>query len=141
MEEDDRLTIAEVVEPNGSLFLASLKGYGRCTALDEFRTQGRGGKGVIAYRVNDMTGPIVDGRVVQDDDEVTLMSENGIVLRTRVEKIPKMGRYTRGVQMMDLKDGDRVASLARLPNGGANNGNGDTRNSNGEEDLAINSDE
>ena len=124
MEEGDRLTIAEVVEPNGSLFLASLKGYGRCTALDEFRTQGRGGKGVYAYRINDKTGPVVDGRVVQDDDEVTLMSENGIILRTSVDKIPKMGRYTRGVQMMHLDDGDRVATIARLPSGGENGGNG-----------------
>lgn len=130
MDDGDRLTVAEVVEQNASLFLASLKGYGRCTALDEFRTQGRGGKGVVAFRVNEITGPVVDGRVVQDDDEVTLMSESGIVLRTRVDKIPKMGRYSRGVQMMDLKNGDRVATLARLPsggtpNGGANNGNGD----------------
>jgi DNA gyrase subunit A len=129
MDDEDCLTVAEVVEPQGVLFLASLKGYGRCTMLDEFRTQGRGGKGVIAYRVNDMTGPIVDGRVVQDDDEVTLMSEGGIVLRTRVDQIPKMGRYTRGVQMMDLKNGDRVATLARLPSGGANNNNGDSTNS------------
>jgi len=129
LEEGDRLTIAEVVEPNGALFLASLKGYGRCTALDEFRTQGRGGKGVYAYRVNDKTGPVVDGRVVQDDDEVTLMSENGIVLRTRVDKIPKMGRYTRGVQMMHLNNGDRVATIARLPSGGENGGNGARVNS------------
>jgi DNA gyrase subunit A len=143
MNKDDRLTVAEVVEPQGALFLASLKGYGRCTVLDEFRTQGRGGKGVIAYRINEMTGSIVDGRVVQDEDEITLMSENGIVLRTRVAQIPKMGRYTRGVQMMDLKDGDRVATLARLPSGGANNGNGDTSNSNGndEENSATNKDE
>ncbi|MFN2282930.1 MAG: DNA gyrase subunit A [Anaerolineae bacterium] len=143
MNKDDRLTVAEVVEPQGALFLASLKGYGRCTVLDEFRTQGRGGKGVIAYRINEMTGSIVDGRVVQDEDEITLMSENGIVLRTRVAQIPKMGRYTRGVQMMDLKDGDRVATLARLPSGGANNGNGDTSNSNGndEENPATNKDE
>jgi len=135
MDDDDRLTVAEVVEPNGSLFLASLKGYGRCTALDEFRTQGRGGKGVIAFRVNEITGPVVDGRVVQDDDEVTLMSESGIVLRTRVERIPKMGRYSRGVQMMDLKNGDRVATLARLPNGGTPNGsanNGDKEPVNGD---------
>jgi len=135
MDEGDRLTVAEVVEPHASLFLASLKGYGRCTALDEFRTQGRGGKGVVAYRVNDITGPVVDGRVVQDDDEVMLMSESGIVLRTRVERIPKMGRYTRGVQMMGLKNGDRVATLARLPSGGtpngsANSGNVDTTNGN-----------
>jgi DNA gyrase subunit A len=146
MEEGDHLTVAEVVEPNGALFLASLKGYGRCTVLDEFRTQGRGGKGVIAYRVNDMTGPIVDGRVVQDDDEVTLMSEGGIVLRTRVDKIPKMGRYTRGVQMMHLNNGDRVATIARLPNGGTpngsvNNGNGDTNSSNGGENTTTNLDE
>jgi DNA gyrase subunit A len=138
MDEGDRLTVAEVVEPNGALFLASLKGYGRCTALDEFRTQGRGGKGVIAFRVNDITGPVVDGRVVQDDDEVTLMSESGIVLRTRVEKIPKMGRYSRGVQMMDLKNGDRVATLARLPsggtpNGGASNGNSDKESVTGDQ--------
>ncbi len=138
MDESDRLTIAEVVEPQGALFLASLKGYGRCTALDEFRTQGRGGKGVVAYRVNEKTGPVVDGRVVQDNDEVTLMSESGIVLRTGVDKIPKMGRYTRGVQMMDLKNGDRVATLARLPSGGtpngsANNGNGDKESVTGDE--------
>jgi DNA gyrase subunit A len=131
MDEGDRLTIAEVVEPNGSLFLASLKGFGRCTALDEFRTQGRGGKGVYAYRINDKTGPVVDGRVVQDDDEVTLMSENGIILRTSVDKIPKMGRNTRGVQMMHLGDGDRVATIARLPSGGENNSNG-VSNGNGE---------
>jgi len=132
MDEGDKLTVAEVVEPQGALFLASLRGYGRCTMLDEFRTQGRGGKGVVAYRVNEKTGLVVDGRVVQDDDEVTLMSEGGIVLRTRVEQIPKMGRYTRGVQMMDLKNGDRVATLARLPNGGANNGNGDSNTHNSE---------
>jgi DNA gyrase subunit A len=125
MDDGDHLTVAGVVEPNGALFLASLKGYGRCTLLDEFRVQGRGGKGVIAYRINDKTGPIVDGRVVQDDDEIMLMSENGIVLRTGVAQIPKMGRYTRGVQMMDLKGSDRVASLARLPSGGEN-GNGST---------------
>jgi DNA gyrase subunit A len=54
---------------------------------------------------------------VQDKDELTLMSENGIILRTHVAEIPKMGRYTRGVRMMDLKQGDRVASVARLRNG------------------------
>ncbi len=133
MDEGDKLTVAEVVEPQGALFLASLRGYGRCTMLDEFRTQGRGGKGVVAYRVNEKTGLVVDGRVVQDDDEVTLMSEGGIVLRTRVDQIPKMGRYTRGVQMMGLKNGDRVATLARLPSGGANNGNGDKESVTGDE--------
>ncbi len=116
-DEGDRIAVAEIVESEGKLFLASEKGYGRCTSLEEFRRQGRGGKGVRAYRVTDTTGPIVDGRVVQNEDEVTLMSESGIILRTLVSSIPEMGRSSRGVRMMDLKDGDRVASVARLFNG------------------------
>jgi DNA gyrase subunit A len=116
MDDGDGLTVAEIVEPEASLFLASLHGYGRCTSLEEFHAQRRGGKGVRAYRVTQDTGPVVDGRVVQDEDEITLMSEDGIIIRTRVERVPKMGRYSRGVKMMDLKEGDRVASVARLFN-------------------------
>ncbi|MGC9348415.1 MAG: DNA gyrase subunit A [Anaerolineae bacterium] len=114
LPEGDQIAVAEVVEPEGKLFLASRKGYGRCTKLEEFRAQRRGGKGVRAYRVSKTTGLIADGRVVQDEDEVTLMSEDGIILRTKVERIPVMGRHTRGVKMMDLKAGDQVASIARL---------------------------
>jgi len=116
IDEEDLVAVAEVVEPNGALFLATIKGYGRCTHLTEFNRQGRGGKGVRAYNVSDKTGPVVDGRVVQDADELTLISENGIVIRTTVAKIPKLGRTTRGVQMMDLKENDRLASVARLFN-------------------------
>ena len=114
LADADQLAMADVVEPEGSLFLASLTGFGRCTALDEFRTHARGGKGMRAYKVNNTTGPVVDGRVVKDQDEITLMSESGLVLRTPVLEIPKMGRYTRGVHMMNLKEGDQVASVARL---------------------------
>ncbi|MBN1875976.1 MAG: DNA gyrase subunit A [Anaerolineae bacterium] len=114
LNDDDYLATAEVVEPGGSLFVATCNGYGRCTSLDEFRTQTRGGKGLRAYQVDKRTGPVVEVRVVQDDDEVTIMSESGIILRTNVKRIPQMGRYSRGVHMMDLKDGDRVASIARL---------------------------
>ncbi len=115
--QGDRVTFAEVVEPNGKLFLATQNGYGRCTALDEFRTQHRGGKGIVAYKVTQRTGPIIDGRVVQDEDEITLMSESGIIIRTPVSHVPEMGRYTLGVRMMDLKAHDQVASVARLLNG------------------------
>ncbi len=116
LAEGDRIAVAEVVEPNGKLFLASRAGYGRCTDLAEFRTQSRGGKGVRAYGVNETTGPIIDGRMVQDEDGITLMSESGLILRTKISRIPVMGRYSRGVHMMDLKEGDAVASIARLFN-------------------------
>ena len=117
LREGDRVAVAEVVEPDGKLFLASQKGFGRCTPLTEFRTQSRGGQGIIAFKVSEITGAIVDGRAVQDEDEITLMSETGIILRTEVARIPEKGRYTRGVAMMDLKEGDQVASVARLLNG------------------------
>ncbi|MCU0522189.1 MAG: DNA gyrase subunit A [Anaerolineae bacterium] len=119
LREGDRVAIAEVIEPDGKLFLASQRGFGRCTSLSEFRAQSRGGQGIIAYKIGEVTGTIVDGRIVQDEDELTLMSEMGIILRTPVARIPQMGRYTRGVAMMDLKDGDHVASVARLLNGQA----------------------
>ncbi|MBN1246203.1 MAG: DNA gyrase subunit A, partial [Anaerolineae bacterium] len=117
LKEGDRVAIAEVIEPDAKLFLASQNGFGRCTPLTEFRVQSRGGQGIIAYKVSEVTGTIVDGRVVQDEDELTLMSQTGIILRTEVARIPIKGRYTRGVAMMDLKQGDSVASVARLLNG------------------------
>ncbi len=114
LEQGDKVTGADVVEPNADLFVASWKGYGRRTALADFRTQGRGGKGIWAYKVSKTTGPVVDAHVVHENDEVSLISEGGIVIRTPVANIPTMGRYSRGVQLMDLKEGDRVASVARL---------------------------
>ncbi len=116
LAEGDRVAVAEVVEPDGKLFLASQKGYGRCTDLTEFRTQNRGGKGVRAYGVTETTGSIIDGRMVQDEDGITLMSESGLIIRTKISRIPVMGRYSRGVHIMDLKEGDAVASIARLFN-------------------------
>ena len=115
---EDCVAVAEVIEPEGLLFLVTQNGYGRCTPLDAFRLQRRGGKGVRAYKGLDITGLVVDGRVVQLEDELTLISEGGILIRTQVTLIPSMGRYSRGVHMMDLKEGDRVASIARLLNGG-----------------------
>jgi len=117
LADGDRIAVAEVIEPDGKLFLSSSRGYGRCTDLREFTTQHRGGKGVWAYRVTEATGTIVDGRVVQDEDEITLMSESGIILRTKIDRVPVMGRITQGVHMMDLKEGDKVASIARLLDG------------------------
>jgi len=114
LDEGDVIASAEVVEPGADLFIATVKGYGRRTALDEFRSQGRAGKGVRAYKVSRTTGHIIAARVVNEEDEITMISEGGIVLRTRVKAIPQMGRYSRGVRMIDLKEGDRVASLARL---------------------------
>ncbi len=113
----DRLAAAEVVEPGGSLLIVSLYGYGKRTPLEAFPTRNRGGKGVIAYRPTARTGPVVGARVVQEPDEITLISENGIILRTHVRTIYVMGRTARGVRLMDLREGDAVSAVARLAGG------------------------
>ncbi len=110
----DHLAAAEVIEEGGSLLIVSLYGYGKRTPLDTFPTRNRGGQGVIAYKPTPRTGPVIAARVVQPTDEITLISENGIILRTRVKQISQMGRTARGVHLMDLKAGDAISAVARL---------------------------
>jgi DNA gyrase subunit A len=117
LEEDDQLTGADVVQPDSDLLLITEKGYGKRTSLDEFKLQGRYGKGVRAMDLSPLTGRLVSARVVSRDDEVTCISSNGIILRTAVGTISRQGRYSRGVSVMDMKDGDVIASVAIVREG------------------------
>lgn len=132
LEEGDFITGVDVVEPEGDLLLITELGYGKRTALSEFRRQGRYGKGVRAMTVGKLTGRIVGARVVTDEDEVTCISSNGIILRTSVSNVSRQGRYSRGVTVMDLRDEDTVASVAVLREGRLSRANGD-----GEEGDAV----
>jgi len=91
------------------------RGYGKRTPLNEFRTQGRYTRGVRCIGGQPRTrGRVAAARVVQDGDEVTLITADGMILRTPAGAIPRMGRAARGARLMDLKRGDRVASVAVL---------------------------
>lgn len=124
LEDDDRLTGADVVAADDELLLITEKGYGKRTPMLEFNTQARYGKGVRAMNLSqEVTGKLVSARVVSTDDEVTLISANGLILRTSVDNISRQGRYSRGVTVMELNEGDAVASVAvinqkRLPTNG-----------------------
>ncbi len=113
---DDRVASMDVVEPNGYLMLVTTQGYGKRTALSEYPVKGRatGGVATIDQKNLDKTGKIASARVVQEGDEVTLISTGGTVLRLKIKDIRPMGRATRGMRMMDLAKGDTVASVARL---------------------------
>ncbi|MEZ4517090.1 MAG: DNA gyrase C-terminal beta-propeller domain-containing protein [Chloroflexota bacterium] len=109
----DKLAGADVVTEGDDLFVITEKGAGKRTPLDEYRRQSRYGMGVKAMNLSpETTGAIVGARVVSDGDEVTLISSNGIILRTEARLISQQGRATRGVRIMDLRDGDAVASMA-----------------------------
>ncbi|HQN03988.1 MAG TPA: DNA gyrase subunit A [Anaerolineaceae bacterium] len=135
LAKGDRVASMEVVEPDGSLFVITTLGFGKRTPLNEYPVKGRATGGVSTFDSKNLarTGEISAARVVQEADEVTCISSAGMVLRLKVADIRLSGRATRGSRLMDVKDGDTVASLARLTpeetveeNGAAKKGTQDT---------------
>ncbi len=126
LDKWDRIAGADVVTPDDNLLIITEKGRGKRTPLDEYRTQNRYGQGVRAMVLDsELTGRIVSARVVTRGDEVTCISSNGIILRTATDTISQQGRSTRGVRVMDLRDGDSVASVAVIREGSLSRVNGD----------------
>ncbi|MFQ5419171.1 MAG: DNA gyrase C-terminal beta-propeller domain-containing protein, partial [Anaerolineae bacterium] len=122
----DRIAGADVATPEDDLLVITEKGYGKRTPLDEYRTQNRYGQGVRAMVLEpERTGHIVSARVVTRGDEVTCISANGIILRTAADAISQQSRITRGVRVMDLRDGDSVASVAVVREGRLSRVNGE----------------
>jgi len=112
----DKVASMDVVEPGGELVLVTVEGYGKRTPLSEYPVKGRatGGVQTIDKKALGKVGIITAARVVQAADDLTLISANGIVLRMKVGDVKQAGRATRGIHMMDVKEGDKVASLARI---------------------------
>lgn len=115
LEPGDRVVSACVVEPGADLLTVTTQGYSKRTPLSEFRLQRRYGKGVFCFKgEQSRAGILTAARVVHPDDEVAFITTGGITLRTRAEEISQFGRLTRGVKVMDLRDGDEIASMTVL---------------------------
>jgi len=113
---DDAVVSMVIVEAadEGKLLSVTERGYGKLTNLEEYRTQGRGGKGIIAIKTSSRNGPVVQVRPVDETDEVMLITRKGIIIRTAVSGISTMSRNTQGVKLMNLDDGDVVSTIARI---------------------------
>ncbi|HQV27052.1 MAG TPA: DNA gyrase subunit A [Thermoflexales bacterium] len=113
--EGDYIAGMEVVEPGGFLLTVTERGYGKRTTLEEYTAKGRGGGGMRTMTSNfDATGRLVAARVVQPTDQVTLITADGVALRQKVTDIPASGRATKGSRLINPREGDTVASVARL---------------------------
>jgi DNA gyrase subunit A len=112
---DDRLTSMEVVEPDGDLLVVTTGGFGKRTPLSEYTPKGRATYGMhtINKKALDEIGHIAAARVVQEADYLTIISTGGVVLRTKVNTISQIGRASRGVTLINLQEGNSVASIAR----------------------------
>lgn len=113
LKEDDYLVGMDLVEKDKDLFVISEYGFGKRTPLEEYRVQTRGGKGVKTYNIKDSTGPIINAKVVDEEDEVMLISFSGTIIRLSVSDISIMGRATQGVRLMNMRKDDRVVSVAK----------------------------
>jgi DNA gyrase subunit A len=106
----------EVVEPDGELLVVTANGYGKRTAFAEYSAKGRATLGIatIAQKSAETTGRIVSARAVAEDDDITVITTNGQTLRLKVAEVRQSGRSTMGTRLINLREGDSVASVARL---------------------------
>lgn len=118
LKGDDLLASMEVIEPEGQLLVVTERGYGKRTKLDEYPAKGRatGGVATIDQKNLPKIGHISSARVVQEADEISIISSGGIMLRLKVNGISMSSRATRGFKLMDLGSEDIVASVAKISN-------------------------
>ncbi len=111
---EDEVIGMVVIKREATLLVVTEKGMGKCTDVDEYRVQKRGGKGIITVHRTDKTGDVVALKEVLSDDELMLITKQGIVIRMPVKGIRVSGRNTQGVRLVNLDEGDLVMDVARV---------------------------
>jgi DNA gyrase subunit A len=114
LRDDDEVVGMEVVRPGGTILTVAQNGYGKRTELDEYRITSRGGYGIINIQTSDRNGKVVGIAFVYEDEQVLLISQQGMILRTRAGDIRAIGRATQGVRLIEMEEGDMVVAVAKL---------------------------
>ena len=117
LDEGDEVVGMICVEPDSKqdILVLSENGYGKRTDLDEYRITNRGGKGVKTINVTDKTGKLVSIQAVTDENDLMIINRSGITIRTAVDGIRMAGRATQGVKVINLREGDSIASVMAVP--------------------------
>jgi len=103
--------ISQIIPRGGCVLSATGNGFGKRTAIDEYRLQGRGGQGVIAMQTGARNGPLVSAILVNEDDDMMLITDGGTLVRTRVAEVPVLGRNTQGVKLISLSEGEKLVGI------------------------------
>jgi DNA gyrase subunit A len=114
LRDDDEVVAMEVVREGGTLLTVAQNGYGKRTGLEEYRLQSRGGLGIINIQTTDRNGKVVGISYVSDEDQLMLISQQGMILRMKAGDIRTIGRATQGVRLIEMEEGDMVVSVAKL---------------------------
>jgi DNA gyrase subunit A len=110
----DAVIDMDVVNEDNSVLIVTSKGFGKRTMVSEYRTQSRGGKGIKTLNVTAKNGPVVGLKIVEDEEDLMIITALGTVIRTSMSGISMMGRNTQGVRLINIRDDDEVATLARV---------------------------
>ncbi|MFC1526307.1 DNA gyrase subunit A [Candidatus Latescibacterota bacterium] len=137
----DQVVGMVVVEAEGSLLTLCEQGYGKRTAIGEYPRIHRGGKGVIDIKTTDRNGPVVACKQVQDDDEVMIVTQNGVMIRVPVAGISQIGRNTQGVKVISLDQGDRVIDMTRVVQNDEDEDEETADSGNGQDEAATDGDQ
>ena len=114
---DDQLIAAAIADDTKHVLVVSELGFGKLTPVTDYRAQSRGGQGVKTMAVTDKTGRVVGGEVVESDDRLLVMTTKGKGIRMKMKDIRQTGRVAQGIKLVNLADGDHIASIARLVKG------------------------
>jgi len=117
LDTDNDVVVGMVCAENDqeTILVVSENGYGKRTLVEDYRITNRGGKGVKTINITEKTGPLVAMKIVTDDDDLMITTENGIMIRMDMSSLRVMGRATQGVRVINLKSGVVIASVAKVP--------------------------
>lgn len=114
LSDGDEIVGMQLQKQGDSLLIVSENGMGKRTYLNEFTVQNRGGKGVKCYKITEKTGNVIGVKAVTDENEIMMITTEGVIIQLRMEDISTLGRITSGVRMMNLDEGVKVAKVAKV---------------------------
>ena len=114
LADRDEVIGMQLVIQGSDLLIVSEKGMGKRTSIEEFTAQNRGGKGVKCYKIMEKTGNVVGIKAVNEEDQIMIINKGGIIIRMHCSGISVLGRITSGVKLINLSEGDSVASIAKV---------------------------
>ncbi len=114
LEDNDEIVAMQLDIQGKEMLIVSEKGMGKRTELSEFNVQNRGGKGVKCYKITEKTGNVVGAKAITEEDEIMIINTDGIIIRMECKDISVYGRITSGVKLINLKENEEVASIAKV---------------------------
>jgi DNA gyrase subunit A len=114
MEKGDEVVGMEAINEGATILTVTENGFGKRTKTEEYRSQARGGKGILTMKTSERNGPVVYSYQVKDQDQLMIITEHGKIIRLRAGDISVIGRNTQGVKLIELAKGEKVVGVAKV---------------------------